>query len=64
LLLDAIKAALKMTTTTIKKIRAVKPPYPFEAYSHIISQLSKEEGVSLNTLVLAFVAKGLRRKAA
>jgi hypothetical protein len=53
-----------MTTTTIKKIRAVKPPYPFEAYSHIISQLSKEEGVSLNTLVLAFVAKGLRRKAA
>lgn len=33
-----------MTTTSVKKIKAVKPPYPFEAYSHIISQLAKEEG--------------------
>ena len=33
-----------MTTATIKKIKAVKPPYPFEAYSHIISQLPKEDG--------------------
>ena len=33
-----------MTTATVKKIKAVKPPYPFEAYSHIISQLSKEDG--------------------
>jgi antitoxin HicB len=28
----------------IKKIKAVKPPYPFEAYAHIISPLSQEEG--------------------
>ncbi|NOU00894.1 MAG: type II toxin-antitoxin system HicB family antitoxin [Gallionella sp.] len=33
-----------MTTATIKKIKTVKPPYPFEAYSHIISQLPKEDG--------------------
>ena len=33
-----------MTTATIKKIKPVKPPYPFEAYSHIISQLAKEDG--------------------
>ena len=33
-----------MTTATVKKIRNVKPPYPFEAYSHIISQLPKEDG--------------------
>lgn len=33
-----------MTTATIKKIRATKPPYPFEAYSHIISQIQKEDG--------------------
>jgi antitoxin HicB len=33
-----------MTTTTIKKIKAVKSPYAFEAYAHVISQLSKDEG--------------------
>lgn len=33
-----------MTTTTIKKIKTTKPSYPFEAYSHIISQISKEDG--------------------
>jgi len=33
-----------MTTAIIKKIKAVKPPYPFEAYSHIISQIHKEDG--------------------
>jgi len=33
-----------MTTATIKKIKAVKPPYSFEAYSHVISQLPKEDG--------------------
>lgn len=32
-----------MATATIKKIKNVKPPYPFEAYFHIISQLPKEE---------------------
>ncbi len=33
-----------MTTATIKKIKTAKPPYPFEAYSHIISQIPKEDG--------------------
>lgn len=33
-----------MTTATIKKIKAAKPPYPFEAYAHIISQIPKEDG--------------------
>ncbi len=33
-----------MTTAIITKIKAVKPPYPFEAYSHIISQIHKEDG--------------------
>ena len=33
-----------MTTATIKKIKAVKPPHPFEAYSHVISQIPKEDG--------------------
>ena len=33
-----------MTTATIKKIRNIKPPFPFEAYSHVISQIPKEDG--------------------
>ncbi len=33
-----------MTVATIKKIKNIKPPYSFEAYSHIISQLPKEDG--------------------
>lgn len=33
-----------MTSATIKKIRNIKPPYPFEAYSHVISQIPKEDG--------------------
>ena len=33
-----------MTTATVKKIKVAKPPHPFEAYSHIISQLPKEDG--------------------
>ena len=33
-----------MTTATIKKIRNIKPPFPFEAYSHVISQILKEDG--------------------
>lgn len=33
-----------MTTATIKKINTVKPPYPFEAYAHVISKLPKEDG--------------------
>ena len=33
-----------MTTATIKKIKTVKPPFAFEAYSHLISQLPKEDG--------------------
>ena len=33
-----------MTIATIKKIKAVKSPFPFEAYSHIISQIPKEDG--------------------
>ena len=28
----------------IKRIKAVKPPYPFEAYTHVISALSEEDG--------------------
>ena len=33
-----------MTTATIKKIKSAKPPYPFEAYSHVISPLPREDG--------------------
>ena len=33
-----------MTTATIKKIKTVTPPFSFEAYSHLISQLTKEDG--------------------
>ncbi len=28
----------------IKKIKAITPPYPFEAYTHVISPLPSEEG--------------------
>lgn len=28
----------------VKKIDRVTPPYPFEAYSHVVGPLSKEEG--------------------
>lgn len=27
-----------------KKIKKVKPPYPFEAYTHVVSPLSAEDG--------------------
>jgi antitoxin HicB len=33
-----------MTMATVKKIKSVKPPFPFEAYSHVISQIPKEDG--------------------
>jgi len=33
-----------MTAATIKKIKTARPPYPFEAYSHVISQIPKEDG--------------------
>lgn len=33
-----------MNQTTIKKVRKAKPPYPFEAYAHIISRLPDDEG--------------------
>lgn len=33
-----------MTIATIKKIKITKPPYPFGAYSHVISPLPKEDG--------------------
>lgn len=33
-----------MTAAIVKKIKAAKPPYPFEAYSHVISPLPKEDG--------------------
>ena len=29
---------------SVKKIKQVKPPYPFEAYTHVISPLSAEDG--------------------
>lgn len=29
---------------TIKQIEPIKPPYPFEAYTHVISPLSAEDG--------------------
>ena len=28
----------------IKEIKAITPPYPFEAYTHVISPLSSQEG--------------------
>lgn len=31
-------------TNAIKKIKLAKPSYPFEAYSHVISPLSREDG--------------------
>ncbi|MFZ2302610.1 MAG: toxin-antitoxin system HicB family antitoxin [Gallionella sp.] len=33
-----------MTTATIKKIKTVRSPYPFDAYSHVISKIPKEDG--------------------
>ena len=33
-----------MTVATVKKIKTIKPPYAFSAYTHTISQLSKEDG--------------------
>ena len=29
---------------TVKEIKAIKPPYPFEAYAHVVSPLSAEDG--------------------
>lgn len=31
-------------TDTVKKIKPAKPPFSFEAYSHVISPLSMEDG--------------------
>lgn len=33
-----------MSQDLIKKIRRASPPYPFEAYAHIVSPLSAEDG--------------------
>ena len=33
-----------MTRDTIKKIKRVSPPHPFEAYAHVVSPLTAEEG--------------------
>jgi antitoxin HicB len=33
-----------MSQDLIKKIRWASPPYPFEAYAHIVSPLSAEDG--------------------
>ena len=33
-----------MSTSIVKKIKSVKPPYRFESYSHVISPLSREDG--------------------
>ena len=33
-----------MASVTIKKIKSSKSPYPFEAYSHVISQIPKDDG--------------------
>ena len=33
-----------MASVTIKKIKSSKSPYSFEAYSHVISQIPKEDG--------------------
>jgi predicted RNase H-like HicB family nuclease len=33
-----------MKMAKIKRVADIKPPYPFEAYAHIISPLSQEEG--------------------
>lgn len=33
-----------MNQDSIKKIQRVTPPYPFEAYAHIVSPLATEEG--------------------
>lgn len=35
---------MKMETTKITQVPAVRPPYPFEAYAHIVSPLSPEDG--------------------
>jgi predicted RNase H-like HicB family nuclease len=29
---------------TIKKVKSITPPHPFEAYTHVISPLSSEDG--------------------
>jgi predicted RNase H-like HicB family nuclease len=33
-----------MTRDTIKKIKRVSSPYPFEAYAHVVSPLTADEG--------------------
>lgn len=33
-----------MNETRIKRIRRAKPPYPFEAYAHIVSPIPEDEG--------------------
>ncbi len=33
-----------MIVASVKKVKAIKPPYAFSAYAHVISQLSKEDG--------------------
>ena len=29
---------------SVKEVKAIKPPYPFEAYAHVVSPLSPAEG--------------------
>ncbi len=29
---------------SVKEVKAIKPPYPFEAYAHVVSPLPPEEG--------------------
>lgn len=33
-----------MNETRIRKTRKAKPPYPFEAYAHIVSPLTEDDG--------------------
>ncbi len=34
----------QMNETRVRKVRKAQPPYPFEAYAHIVSPLSAEDG--------------------
>ena len=35
---------MRVTRSTIRRVKRVPPPYPFESYTHVVSPLSKEEG--------------------
>lgn len=48
----------------VKDIKRAEPPYPFEAYAHVMTALSEEdgEGILLLSLIFPVACQTVKRK--